>query len=219
MARRGSSDSKPEFCRDGALVDRLSTLERVSPLSWSTETASLKDEPFEGLRATERDSYDGRLSKASFIPELLRGLEKLNDGRGSASLTESSDMAEGEREQGSACGLSGEWGLDMAPVLDDFLTPSNPVILPLSSSALSMTDLMLATLRADLGCSGDTGGASPRWYGFERLDSFVKVRGCDDPIESILLVRLGRAGDMPSPLLSCESNGSGDEERGTWMPK
>lgn len=47
----------------------------------------------------------------------------------------------------------------------------------------------------------------------------VSVLGWDEPRESILLVRLGNAGEAAAILLGCASNGSGDEERGTWIPK
>ena len=142
-------------------MDSVSTLESVSLSDWATATASLKDDPFEGRRVINRESSMGRPSKASCFPELLRGREKLNDGRGSELSMENSDIADGEQEIGKKSGLIGEWGSDVASSFEDFLTASKPLKLALSSSALSMTERMLAMLRAGLGGKGDLGGARP----------------------------------------------------------
>lgn len=136
-------------------MKRLSALDKLS-LSTVLLTASFKEEPWEGLRVAERVSNEGRRSKASFDPELLRGREKLNEGRGSDSLAESSDMADSEGDIGWDSGLS---GVDAALPLEKERLPSPGP--PLSSSALSMTDRILAMLRAVLGGNGDFGGASP----------------------------------------------------------
>lgn len=161
--------------------------------------ASLKEEGFECLWLTVLDSYEGRLLvlTASFALELLRGLEKLKDGRCKGSLMETSDMAEGEREIGGKSGLGVVTGFEAALA---FLALSNAPGFALSSSPLSITDRMLAALRGDLGCKGDLGGARPRWF-LGRADSLVRVLGCEEPIESILLVRLGKAGDTGASVL------------------
>lgn len=170
------------------------------------------EESLDAWRSMARRVSTVRLFSApGLASELPRGLEKLKDGRGNSEDTEYSDRFDGERETGSISGLNG------ARILLDGPTSSAADGLPLSSSALSMTDLMLAILRADLGCAGDRGGAKLLSCLLE--DSLVKVRGCEDCIESILLVRLGNAGEASSFLRFLESNGSGDEERGTFMPK
>jgi hypothetical protein len=170
------------------------------------------DESFEFWRSMARRVSTAKLFSApGRASELPRGLEKLKDGRGKSEATEYSDKADGERDTDGVSGLKG------ARIFLDGPTSSDPDGLPLSSSALSMTDLILAILRADRGCTGDRGGA--RLLSCLLEDSLVMVRGCDDWIESILLVRLGKAGEASSFFTFLESNGSGDEERGTFMPK
>lgn len=78
---------------------------------------------------------------------------------------------------------------------------------------------MLAILRGDFGNAGDRGGASPYANLCEPVDSFVMVRGCDEDTESMLLVRLGTVGDGASTVTFLGSTGSGDDARGTPIPK
>lgn len=180
---------------------------------WALLAACDIEESFEFWRSMGRRVSTARLFSApGRASELPRGLEKLNDGRGRSEATEYSDRADGDRETGSNSGLKGA-----RIFLLDGPTSSEPDGLPLSSSALSMTDLMLAILRADRGCTGDRGGA--RLFSCLLVDSLVLVRGCEDWIESMLLVRLGKAGEASSVLMFLESKGSGEEERGTFMPK
>ena len=129
------------------------------------------DESVDALWLMVCSSADGFLSVASLTFELLRGLEKLKDGRGRSPDMEYSDNAEGERETGSISGLKGERSFLEAP------TSKEPVVLELSSSALSMTDRMLAMLRGDRGWMGDFGGARVFSCLRENEDSLVRVLG------------------------------------------
>ena len=88
---------------------------------------------------------------------------------------------------------------------------------PSSTSLSGATERTLCILLGDFGYAGDFGGRrdfSGRW------DSSVSVLGCVDCTESILFVKLGIVdGDGACTLTIFGSTGSGDDARGTPMPK
>lgn len=76
---------------------------------------------------------------------------------------------------------------------------------------------MLCILLGDFGYAGDRGGASERC---DLVEPFVKVLGCVDCTESMLLDRLGiPRGDAACTLIILGSTGSGEEARGADTPK
>lgn len=170
-------------------------------------------------------SKDGLVSVDGRPPELLIGLEKLKDGRWrGVPFTEHSEVILGERWTGRMYGEYGDCGLEVPLLPENLRGACVNLFVPFteepSSSPLSCgTDRMLATLRGVLAKPGDLGGASPNGSLWEMVESLVIVRGYDDVIESMLLVRLGTLGEGASTVTFVGSTGSGEEALGTPIPK